>query len=320
MPKTPESPPFAKQHQQMPNQQMLNQQMIDDYLVALKAEKQISTNTAAAYASDLAAVARVLEKRGCDFGGVSAEALRATLPIWAGHLKATSQARRVSSLKGLMAFAVAEGWRADDPARFLDRPKMPARLPKSLSEAEMLCLIKAAEADTSADGKMLLAMIEILYATGLRVSELTGLEVMPFRRRRRTIIITGKGNKQRMVALTDAAQDAGLAWLAIRDENAAWVASPWLFPHKDGTQIRRQKIHQWLKQLARHAELDAAKVSPHVLRHSFATHLLNRGADLRSLQMLLGHADIATTEIYTKTQDKRLMGLVKDTHPLADES
>ena len=315
IPKNPETPRISTQHQQMPNQQM-----IDDYLIALKAEKQISSNTAAAYASDLAAVARVLEKRGCDFRGASAEDLRASLPIWAGHLKATSQARRISSIKGLMAFAVAEGWRQSDPARFLDRPKMPARLPKSISEAEMLCLINAAEADTSADGKMLLAMIEILYATGLRVSELAGLEVMPFRQRRPTIIITGKGNKQRMVALTEAAQTAGMAWLAIRDENADWVTSPWLFPHKDGTPIRRQKIHQWLKQLAVNAGIDPVKVSPHVLRHSFATHLLNRGADLRSLQMLLGHADIATTEIYTKTQNKRLMGLVKDTHPLADES
>lgn len=167
---------------------------------------------------------------------------------------------------------------------------------------------------------MLLAIIEILYATGLRVSEMTRLEVAPFEQRRQTIIITGKGNKERMVAFTDVALNAAETWLKMREALPAAVTSPWLFPGKGDAPISRQKVHQLLKDLAIKAGVDADKVSPHILRHSFATHMLNRGADLRSLQMLLGHADIATTEIYTKTQDNRLMGLVKDAHPLADES
>jgi len=146
------------------------------------------------------------------------------------------------------------------------------------------------------------------------------LEVSPFEQRRQSLIITGKANKARTVALTDAAQNAAEAWLTIREALPAAVTSPWLFPGKGDAPISRQKVHQLLKDLAHRASVDADKVSPHILRHSFATHMLNRGADLRSLQMLLGHADISTTEIYTKTQDNRLMGLVRDAHPLADES
>jgi len=297
-----------------------HQKMIGQYLAALKAEKQIAANTALSYEADLLAVARALENRGCSFYDVTADELRASMPIWAGHLVATSQARRISAIKGMMAFATAEAWRQDNPAQYLDRPTLPSRLPKSLSEEDMLKLISTSEEDKSPEGVMLLAIIEILYATGLRVSEMIRLEVSPFAQRRQTLIITGKGNKERMVALTDAALNAAEAWLTIREALPVAVTSPCLFPGKGDAPISRQKVHQLLKDLAHRAGVDADKVSPHILRHSFATHMLNRGADLRSLQMLLGHADISTTEIYTKTQDNRLMGLVRDAHPLADES
>ena len=311
MPQQPDkSLPVSPQHQKM----------IGHYLAALKAEKQIAANTALSYETDLLAIARALEHRGSNFQEVTSDELRATMPIWAGHLVATSQARRISAIKGMMAFAAAEDWRQDNPAQYLDRPSLPSRLPKSLSEEDMLKLISASEEDDSAEGQMLLAIIEILYATGLRVSEMIRLEVTPFSQRRQTIIIKGKGNKERMVALTDTALNAAEKWLIIREASAAAVTSPWLFPGKGDAPISRQKVHQLLKRLAHRAGVDADKVSPHILRHSFATHMLNRGADLRSLQMLLGHADIATTEIYTKTQENRLMGLVRDAHPLADES
>ena len=240
---------------------------------------------------------------------------------WANQLSAASLSRRISAIKGFMAFLVAEKKRKDNPFQLINRPKQGASLPKSLSEDELMLLIHTAEKDNSTHGIMMLAIIEILYATGCRVSELCQLEVSPFRHRRKTLIITGKGKKERMVALTETALQAATAWIEQRDQVPANLTLRWLFPSgRQGKPISRQKIYTLLQELAIKAGIDPDKISPHVLRHSFATHMLNRGADLRSLQVLLGHSDISTTEIYTKTRDDRLMGLVKDTHPLADES
>jgi integrase/recombinase XerD len=168
-----------------------------------------------------------------------------------------------------------------------------------------------------AQARRMTAMLELLYATGLRVSELVSLPVDQFRRDLATIIVTGKGGRERLVALGSPARAAIAAWLEERDAKAAYVTSPFLFPHGD-THLSRQQFAAALKGLAGKAGLDPARVSPHVVRHSFATHMLNRGADLRGLQTLLGHADISTTQIYTATRPERLAGLVASAHPLAN--
>ena len=314
-------PPKAEPTTELIEISPTHQHLIMEYLTAMKAEKQISVNTVAAYQSDLEQFVMALEKRQLTVLSVSLDTARATMDGWADQLSAASLSRRISAIKGFMAFLVAENKRTDNPLQLFDRPALGSSLPKSLSEKELMQLIHCAEQDNSIRGVMSLAIIEILYATGCRVSELCHLEASPFRHRRQTIIIKGKGNKERMVALTESALQASEAWLAMRDQVPAYIALPWLFPSgRQDKPISRQYIYTLLRDLAIKAGINPEKMSPHVLRHSFATHMLNRGADLRSLQLLLGHADISTTEIYTKTRDDRLMGLVKDTHPLADES
>jgi integrase/recombinase XerD len=160
-------------------------------------------------------------------------------------------------------------------------------------------------------------MLEILYATGLRVSELVGLLVSQFRRNPEVILVTGKGGRERVVPLGDTARAAAARWIECRDRNAGFVLSDFMFLSDDGSAMTRHQFAQMLKKLAIAADIDAAQVSPHKLRHSFATHMLNRGADLRSLQSLLGHADISTTQIYTASRPDRLAGLVASAHPLA---
>lgn len=182
----------------------------------------------------------------------------------------------------------------------------------------MAALITAARAlPETALARRMTAMLELLYATGLRVSELVSLPVDQFRRDLATIIVTGKGGRERLVALGSPARAAITAWLEERDAMPAFVTSPFLFPHGD-THLSRQQFAAALKRLAGRAGLDPRRVSPHVVRHSFATHMLNRGADLRGLQTLLGHADISTTQIYTATRPERLAGLVAAAHPLAN--
>ena len=255
----------------------------------------------------------------------SANDLRHVLKIWSGDLTAKTVARKLSALRQFMIFLVAEGIRGDDPSQYLDAPKQPKSLPKSLDESEVTALITTASQDQSPQGLMLMAMLELLYGAGLRVSEMTQLEAAVFNRRNDHITIRGKGGKDRVVMLTNAALDAVESWLKTRDGNPDAVTSRYLFPSpktndpKSPDQpINRVEVYGLIRQLGVHAGVGA--VTPHMLRHSFATHMLNRGADLRSLQVLLGHADISTTEIYTKTRDDRLSGLVHDTHPLARNS
>ena len=232
-------------------------------------------------------------------------------------LAARSVARRLSALRQMMAWLVEERVRPDNPCRWIDNPKQPAALPKSLSEEEITALITAARAlAPAAEALRMTAMLELLYATGLRVSELISLPVDQFRRELETVIVTGKGGKERLVAMGTPARDATVAWMAARDATEAFVTSPYLFPFRD-SHVSRQQFAAALKQVGAAAGIDPRRVSPHVVRHSFATHMLNRGADLRGLQTLLGHADISTTQIYTKTRPDRLAGLVAAAHPLA---
>jgi len=293
--------------------------VVTEFLQAMAADRGLARNSLAAYRRDLFASLDLLVARGSDFESCTADHLRDLLGDWhADGLAARSVARRLSALRQLMGWLVEEGFRTDNPCRWIDSPKQPAALPKSLSEAEMAALITAARAlPETALARRMTAMLELLYATGLRVSELVSLPVDQFRRDLATIIVTGKGGRERLVALGSPARAAITAWLEERDAMPAFVTSPFLFPHGD-THLSRQQFAAALKRLAGRAGLDPRRVSPHVVRHSFATHMLNRGADLRGLQTLLGHADISTTQIYTATRPERLAGLVAAAHPLAN--
>lgn len=239
----------------------------------------------------------------------------------------TSQARRLSALKQFFKFIYAEGTRKDDPTRTLSAPKKRGSLPKVLSIDDVDRLIETARSETLKSQRSSAArlrvqrmytLIEVLYATGLRVSELVALPVSAAMRDARLIEIRGKGGKERLVPLSPAAQRAMKDYVGLRAAEGAYEKSPWLFPsHGDSGHLTRQHFARELKALAQMAGLDVAKISPHVLRHAFASHLLQNGADLRVVQQLLGHADISTTQIYTHVLDERLRELVEQAHPLA---
>ncbi|WP_299478564.1 site-specific tyrosine recombinase XerD [uncultured Roseibium sp.] len=299
---------------------------LENFLEMLAAERGAADNTLDSYRRDLE-----------DFSGFLgrtkiADARSEDISAYMGDLNRrgfaeSSQARRLSALKQFFKFLYSEGTRQDDPTRTLSAPKKRGALPKVLSMADVDRLIETAEAETKKPqrsaatrlrAQRMLALIEVLYATGLRVSELVALPVRAALRDERLIEIKGKGGKERLVPLSMAAQQAMKSYVALRSEEGAYDKSPWLFPsHGDSGHLTRQHFARELKDLALAAGLDASKVSPHVLRHAFASHLLQNGADLRVVQQLLGHADISTTQIYTHVLDERLRELVESAHPLA---
>ena len=225
-------------------------------------------------------------------------------------LSARTAARRMSALRQFFKFLLRDGVRTGDPAELLDSPRLPRSLPKYLSESEVDALLAAAAARPPGQAAMMLAALEILYATGLRISELLALPRRALAGDAALLLIKGKGGKERIVPLSEAAKAASVPLLAAKGR--------WLFPGRDPAQaMTRQGFAQALKQVALDAGINPARVSPHVLRHSFASHMLARGADLRSLQLLLGHSDIATTQIYTHVLAGRLQQLVEQHHPLA---
>ena len=259
-------------------------------------------------------------------------ARRKLLPGRAGsaacRIRATLRgARRLSALRQFYRFLVNEGLRQDDPSAGIDSPRQGRPLPKILSEQEVEALLTAARASKDAEGLRLTAMVELLYATGLRVSELISLRLAATQRDQRLLVVRGKGNKERMVPLSEAARRSLADYLAVRaaflpkrgrGKEAEPQDSPWLFPSRAASgHLTRHRVAQLLKDLASRAQLDPAKVSPHVIRHAFASHLLDHGADLRALQKMLGHADISTTQIYTHVLGERLKSLVQTHHPLA---
>lgn len=299
---------------------------VEAFLEMLSAERGAAENTLQSYRRDLEDASAFLNGKlaGADTGD-----LRAYLANLADQgFAASSQARRLSALRQFFKFLYGEGLRGDDPTGILDSPKKRTALPKVMSEAETARLLdraaqEAADAGASAAARhaalRLHALVETLYATGLRVSELVSLPVTVALRDERFFIVRGKGNKERMVPLSAKARDAMRAWLAERNANPAMAESPWLFPAASETgYLARQVFARDLKLLAAKVGISAAKVSPHVLRHAFASHLMQNGADLRVVQQLLGHADISTTQIYTHVLEERLVRLVNDHHPLAD--
>jgi integrase/recombinase XerD len=288
---------------------------IDAFLEMLAAERGAARNTILAYQADLQDFAGFAKARATTPGAAGAAVVSGYIAAQ-GANAARTQARRLSSLRQFFLFLLREGVRADNPAAELETPKLPQTLPKYLSEAEVDLLLATAAEYPGVPGLKANAGLEILYATGLRVSELLALPARALATDAAMLLIKGKGGRERIVPLSDAAKRAALK---LRDGTAKPRLVPrYLFSGRDPAHpMTRQGFGLLLKHIALKAGIDPARLSPHVLRHSFASHLLAHGADLRSLQKLLGHADIATTQIYTHVLAARLQKLVEAHHPLA---
>ena len=300
---------------------------IASFLTAILAERGAAANTIDAYARDLTDFSEWLSGEGaglltCDRAVIE----RYLVDLDRRDLAPSTRARRLSAIRQFCRFAWSEGLRDDDPAASVAGPKRARKLPEVLSEDEITRLLAAAAKPEKPTERSLRlrCQVELLYAAGLRVSELVTLPVAPFRGGPEVILVRGKGGHERMVPLSSPARAAVAEWLQMRDSKedagreSGLPSSPWLFPSRGETgHISRIAIYQTLKQLGVRAGIDPARITPHAIRHGFATHLLANGADLRSIQMLLGHADISTTEIYTAILDERLKKLVLENHPLA---
>ena len=300
---------------------------VELFLDMLAAERGASANTLDAYRRDLTDLAEDLAGHGSGIPVAQADDLRAYIGRLKGRgLAAASVARKLSALRQLFRFLYAEGLRAEDPAAAIEGPRRDRNLPKVLSMAQVDRLLEQARHGLKAtrEGERLRAarlvcLLEVLYATGLRVSELIALPASAARRGHPMLSVRGKGGRERLVPLNGAAKTAMADYLALR-EAGGLAASQWLFPSfGESGHLTRQHVARELKDLAAAAGLRPSAVSPHVLRHAFASHLLHNGADLRAVQTLLGHADISTTQIYTHVLEDRLRGLVRDLHPLADD-
>jgi integrase/recombinase XerD len=308
--------------------------IVERFLDMLSVERGASANTLDAYSRDLAHFAAFIQKRNRVLQTAGADDLTGFISHMISEgLAASSRARRLSALKQFYRFLVAEGVRPDDPSNMVGGPKREAALPKTLSVEEVDRLLDTArrKVDDLRNGQRtkalrLYCLLEILYATGMRVSELVALPYSTLAGDERTLTIKGKGGRERIVPLNPAAQEALALYLVERNEGAARNGdasgggdrSPWLFPSW-GQQghLTRQRLAQELKILAKEAGIEPARVSPHVLRHAFASHLVERGADLRSVQKLLGHADIATTQVYTHMREGHLRRIVEEHHPVS---
>ncbi len=305
----------------------LSEQWISTFLAAAAAELDAARNTLLAYGRDLKDFIDWLHRHGHALPSATRDEVETYLVFCeAQGLSKATRARRLSAIRQLFRFAHEEGWRTDNPAMRIKGPGASKHLPGTLSEDEVSRLLKATHDFGRTDGDKLRnrALVELLYATGMRVSELVGLPVAAVRGNPRMILVKGKGDKERMVPLSSPARVAVADWLAHRDgvEEAARIkgkpVSRQLFPGPgaDG-HLTRQHFYLLIKDIAVQGGVDPARVTPHTLRHAFATHLLAGGADLRVIQTLLGHADIATTEIYTHVLDDQLKDLVLTHHPLA---
>ena len=299
--------------------------LIEAFLEMMAAERGAALNTLEAYRRDLSDFADFAARRG-GLKGADTEAIRAYLARLddAGFAPRTA-ARRLSALKQFFRFMYADGMRADDPAASLEGPRRGRTLPKVLTVSEVDQLMQAAQArravGESPRSVRLVALLEVIYATGLRVSELVKLPVSSARGDARVLLVKGKGGRERMVPLSPPAKAAMTEYLKVRPkflQQAGTQGAAYLFPSRGKAgHLTRVRFFQLLDELAVEAGIDPRRVSPHVLRHAFASHLLNNGADLRSVQQMLGHADISTTQIYTHVLEERLQALVRDGHPLA---
>jgi integrase/recombinase XerD len=317
------------------NRHASDEALVELFLDMLAAERGAGKNTLEAYRNDLDDLMAHLRAAGKTISAADTDDLRGFLSALTERgFKASSLARRLSAVRQLYRFLYAEGKRADDPAAVLEGPKRGRSLPKVLSMAEVDKLLAQARGEME-DGKKspamrlraarLLCLLEVVYATGLRVSELVALPASSARRDQRMLVVRGKGNKERMVPLNQAAKRAMADYLKLRveverDETQKDLQSKWLFPSfGEQGHLTRQHFARELKTLGATSGIALERLSPHVLRHAFASHLLHNGADLRVVQTLLGHADISTTQIYTHVLEERLKAMVRDLHPLAEK-
>ena len=305
---------------------------VDGFLNTLATERNAAQNTVFAYQRDLADISKYLEEHNLTIDKARTDDLRAYLSFLSklqnkglrgANVAVRTLARRLSAMRQYYQYLIGENLRKDDPTSAIESPKQVRTLPKVLSEEQVTHLITTASKKKGPDGKRLIALLEVLYATGLRVSELVGLPMSAISTDRRSIIIKGKGGKERVMPLSEPSRRALNSYLDVRQffilPAREALQKKWLFPSRtsDKGHLTRQRFAQILKDLGDAAGMEVGMVSPHVLRHAFATHMLSRGADLRSIQKLLGHADIATTQIYTHMLGEKLKDMVKEHHPLA---
>jgi len=294
---------------------------VEAFLEMMAGERASARNTITAYGKDLTDAQAFLKARGVDLARASAQDVEAYFAALSDRgMSPATAARRRSAVRQFYRFVLGEGWRKDDPSRRVDAPKKGRPLPKVLSRQEVDAIIAAAAARDGAQGLRLACMVELAYASGLRISELTGLALAALARDPAYLIVKGKGGKERLAPLNEAARSAVKAYLEVRKQflPKGDGANPWLFPSRGkGGRLTPRRFAQLLDEAAADAGIDPARVSPHVLRHAFATHLLEGGADLRVVQKLLGHSDIATTQIYTHVAGDRLREVVETKHPLA---
>ena len=306
-----------------------DESLVELFLDMQAAERGAGKNTLDAYRNDLDDLLAHLRAGKVSVAKATTDDLRGFLvSVTERGLATSSLARRLSAVRQLYRFLYAEGKRSDDPAAVLEGPKRARTLPKVLSIAEVDGLLTQARAQAE-DGKSppavrlraarLLCLLEVVYATGLRVSELVALPASAARKDQRMLVVRGKGNKDRLVPLNGAAKRAMAEYLKLRGEAKDGAPSKWLFPSfGEQGHLTRQHFARELKSLGAASGITPDRLSPHVLRHAFASHLLHNGADLRVVQTLLGHADISTTQIYTHVLEERLKALVRDLHPLTD--
>jgi integrase/recombinase XerD len=309
---------------------------VDAFLDMLLTERGAAMNTRQAYWRDLADVSLYLrENENTDIDKATTDNLKAYIKHLSekihvkgersGKIATRTIARRLSAMRQFYRFLISENNRADDPTTTIDSPKQGRTLPKTLSPSEVTALIETAALPGTPEAVRLVCLLEMLYATGLRVSELVGMPMSSMGEDNQFLMVSGKAGRDRMVPISDPAQVAINNYLNVRKQfigpEDTGTQAQWFFPSKTSVKghLTRQRFAQLLKDLARAAEVDEDRVSPHVLRHAFATHLLSNGADLRSVQKMLGHADIATTQIYTHLVGENLEKTVKDKHPLSEK-
>lgn len=298
---------------------------VDAFLEMLVAERGAASNTVDAYRRDIKHFIAFLKENtstGVGFNEVTqSQVNQYIVHISQQGFKSTTLSRHLSSLRQFYQFLVSENWSSHNPTATIDRPRSQRNLPKILSEEDVMQLLEIASAQTDPEGCRLYAMLETLYASGLRVSELISLPFTAIHPSKSFLLIKGKGGKERLVPLSEPALNALKTYLTVRPSflvRSGLKGQKWLFPSnsKEG-HLTRQRFGQLLKELAKAAGLDPDKISPHVIRHAFATHLLTHGADLLAIQKLLGHADLSTTQIYTHVVTDHLKNLVNDHHPLS---
>lgn len=307
---------------------------VHKFLEMLTSVRNAAHNTVMAYKRDIADFSEWMKEReGCVSKASTADISTYISDLMTSAGKGTkgddnnaskrTAMRRLSALRQYYQFMIEEGQRQDDPTATIESPKMGRTLPKVLTEDEINKLISTAQAKKGPDGKRLVCLMELLYSTGMRVSEMVSLPMSAISNDRRSIIVVGKGNQERIVNINEPARRALTAYIDARDHfilpGREKLQQPWLFPSRTSEtgHLTRQRFAQILKDLSDAAGMPQGKVSPHILRHAFATHMLSRGADLRAVQKMLGHADIATTQVYTHILSERKKQVVQEHHPLA---